>query len=416
MLNNFDVVFNRKKISLFIGWFLSFTPPLLLRFSALFTSVIRYSSVFYIALLFVIYKPPKIQMTNRKRHFIATVLFFLIWSCVVVFYQSKKSFMSFIKSDIMSVIEVYILLRCSINAKSEEPEEKLKDLNVLYYLMWTYLVLNFFSIILFPNGVIKSLIGSSVDRANWFLGSKNNQSIYLLLIVSFICLYNIKTRKKRYGLIGILMALFCAVVTGSNGFQILEGSSVGIIVMLFFLMVYILSILFEKKFVNIRFIYIYSGVCIINYSLLSNSIFSAVSLVTKVFNKSVTFSGRTYVWDSVKSYISQKPWIGYGEPQFNYLSSSMFSWASESSYTYNLFLKVLFSFGIIGFVLMSLIFIQLPRKKDQHYTILAASIIGVFIIGLMYEVKLNFLLLFPFIIMMVYGDNIPKIYKKQRRY
>ena len=407
MLKSFDIVMSRKKISLFIGWFLCLTPPLLLRFSTTISSIIHYGTAIYIALIFVLYRPKNLKMTNRNKRFIATVLLFLVWSSAVVFYQSEKYFLNFVKTDLMPVFEMYILLRCSISSTSNDPDEKYKDLTMLYHLMWTYLILNFFSIILFPRGVIKSQIGSSIDRANWFLGSKNNQSIYLLLIAAFICLYNTNSKKKLSGLIGILMAFFCSLVTGSSGFQFLGGSSIGIITMAFFLMAYIFVNYFGKKIIYIRFIFIYSGVCFMNYFLLSNSFMKLVSALTSMFNKNITFSGRSYVWESVKSYISYKPILGYGEPQINFLSSSLFAWSSESTYTYNLFLKIIFSFGFIGLFLMSLIFIQLPRIKDTYYTNLLIAIIGVFIIGLMNEVKFVFLFLFPFIIMLMYGDEIP---------
>lgn len=421
MSNKFQLKLNLKEIRLFIGWFLCFTPPLLLRVSSLLASLIRYGGIIYIAFLFVTYKPQKIRMTRKNGYFYGAFIAFLIWTIGVVFFQSSKYLLSFLKSDILPMAEMVILLFLSTSSKSAIPQDKIWGLNVLHHLMWVYLIMNFLSIIFFPRGIIRSAIGASVDRANWVLGSKNNQAIYLTLIVSFICLYNTGSNNKKWGFLGIFVALFCAAFTGSNGIQFLGGSSVGIFSVLFILIAYILSDIQNKNIFNIRFIYIYLIICLVNLIVLNirTGFFTKLlSTFTGIFHKDITFSNRVYFWESVKRYIFNNPWIGYGEQQVNFLSSSVFSWSSESTYTYNLFLKIIFSFGFVGFALMSIIFVQLPKvEKDSQYTILIASMICVFVNGLMNEIRFHYLFLFPFIIMMIYGGNSRlKIIKKRRMY
>lgn len=399
---------NKRKILLFIGWFLCFMPPLILRISNSLAPLIQYGGILYVAFLFVIFRPQKLLLSHKKCFFIVTFLMFIFWTITIVAIKSSSYLIPFIKADILPLIEVVILLCLSINSKSKVPREKLKDLNVLYYLMWTYLILDFLSIILFREGIIKSSIGSSIDRANWVLGSKNNQSIYLLLIVSFICLYSIEIGKKTYGLLGCLIALFCAMFTGSDGLQFMGGSSVGIITMLLMLAVYLFCGMKQIEIFNISYVYIYLLVCLIYFFVLNfNNTFIVrlATIVTSFFQKNITYSNRIYVWESVKKYIFDSPWFGYGEQQINFYFSATHTLSSETTYVYNLFLKILFSYGFVGFILFSGIIIQLPKVKDLQYSVLTASLICIFINGLMNEIRFHFLFLYPIIIMIVYDST-----------
>ena len=109
---------NVRRTSLFFGWFLCITPPLFLHLSSFISGIIRYGGVVYLMVLLLIYMPWEIRITKRTRYFAASLLAFLMWSTIIVLYRSSDNTLSFLKSDIIPVVEVVLLLVLSIKPRS----------------------------------------------------------------------------------------------------------------------------------------------------------------------------------------------------------------------------------------------------------------------------------------------------------
>ncbi len=87
------------------------------------------------------------------------------------------------------------------------------------------------------------------------------------------------------------------------------------------------------------------------------------SMLTSLFGKDVTFSGRAHLWDNIIRAITQHPMLGHGLQSTDFVHSMVGNRAGSHNY----YLDVLFQRGIIGLLLfLSLVFAiwkYIPWKK-----------------------------------------------------
>lgn len=77
-----------------------------------------------------------------------------------------------------------------------------------------------------------------------------------------------------------------------------------------------------------------------------------------------TFTGRTYIWDSVISSITQSPVFGYGYQQF--VATDIYQFYSQTNYgsAHNLWLQITFQGGLVGLSCFFLAYFSLCNKAD----------------------------------------------------
>lgn len=87
-------------------------------------------------------------------------------------------------------------------------------------------------------------------------------------------------------------------------------------------------------------------------------------LIENWLHKSLTFTGRTSIWDMALAYIVRRPLFGYGES-----AVFDFSWSSSEVVAHNQFLDVAIICGIPGMILfivvLFIVFKQLEKYKDS---------------------------------------------------
>lgn len=396
-----------RKIDFFylIGWFIFFAPPIFYRISGMVTSLLRYGGCAYIILLLLLNR--KRSIYKIKPLFMKCFFAFFLWATAMVVIKSPNQIATFFYEQLMPVIGVFLLINSSVNDRHTNIEKKLEGLVSLYWLSIIYIVANFMTIILYPNGIFRSSVGSSVERANWLLGSKNNQSTYIILSVLIILLFMKKKIMNRFlQELLIIIGTVSIFSTGENRVEFMSGSSSGMIAISFLVVISIFLLLNKDiPFTNLKFKWIYLMILTVYFLIITGTTMPSIkAFIENVLHKSMTYNSRTLIWQQALHYIARRPFTGYGEIQI-WLSVRLSSWLNGTTNIYNLILKQLFDFGMIGLLLFSASYITLPKYDDHKYHLVIIGIIAFFILGLMNEIDWNYLVVFPFLINKVFCSH-----------
>jgi len=129
------------------------------------------------------------------------------------------------------------------------------------------------------------------------------------------------------------------------------------------------------------------------------------NIVTNVFNKTMTFSGRSKIWATNISHIAESPLIGFGAERFQASVYIDGAWTT-TGYRYNLILDLILSYGIVSVVILAFVFLSIPKSSDKEPQMMIIGLIGMFILGTMNQVELSFVMLFPTIMAMTHGTQV----------
>lgn len=106
-----------------------------------------------------------------------------------------------------------------------------------------------------------------------------------------------------------------------------------------------------------------------------------------------TFTGRTYIWDSVISSIAQSPVFGYGYQQF--VATDIYQFYTQTNYSsaHDLWLQIAFQGGFVGLFCFFLAYFSLCHKADAvdlgRARILFLGLLIAFLITSIFENTLN---------------------------
>ena len=163
-----------------------------------------------------------------KEHIKKTYLFFLIilllWELLCVLIHTPSAMLSYL-SDTFQIVEVVVILFYSIKLYG------IKGLMPLYHVSVFYILISFAIMVLYPNGLFISNAASSVERAQWLFGSKNNIGIYIVTftIIIIIVRTSRSTLSNMFTYFMVLLSFICVSFAGENSVGFMTGSSTGII-------------------------------------------------------------------------------------------------------------------------------------------------------------------------------------------
>jgi len=314
-------------------------------------------------------------------------------------FTTPNGIVEYITQIIVPVVELVLVIFMVTKGKG------LQGLIPLYFVSCIYLLLNFLSMIIFRSGMFFSSIGSSVPRAQWLFGSKNNVSAYIVIFVCVVMTFSIQKRNRLFTWLLIEMGIFSIFFSGELGLKFMGGSSTGIIAIFICVMCYALLVFWEKmpQIFNITNTLI--GIGIVNVLLLTGSSIAFINnIVTNVFNKSMTFSGRTSIWATNISHIMKSPLIGFGTEEFQatvYIDGIL----TTTGYRYNLLLDLALSYGIGSIIILTFTFLCIPNSKKKEMQVLDLGLIGMFVLGTMNQIEISFVLLFPIIMAAIHYSS-----------
>lgn len=190
--------------------------------------------------------------------------------------------------------------------------------------------------------------GTTTHVARGIHLSRSTMIIYLnfcIFIYGYFLIYNKKSYKERYITIAMLILSVILIV--------FSRSSTGVVtISLFVPLLLIGKSKRASKFAIKTAIITGIALPIIDFS-------SPVinSIVMSVFNKTLTFSGRRYIWDYALDKLAKHPILGNGFNSTGYLLNGKVIpiYEREASHTHNGFLELFLQSGLIGLVLVVII-------------------------------------------------------------
>lgn len=319
-----------------------FLEPDTFRLSTIFHMFLRVWAVFSILYMLMYY----IRSRIRPSFGIGLLLIYSVWLC----YVSTLSIGNF-QTTITQVVPIL-----GISIWADIFSRKNNGICIATKLIMLYVYINLITLVLFPNGLYQSQSYQAIPYKCYFLGYRNVQSLWLLPALALtLWENNSKTDKLSYKTKVRLTAILLSIV--------MIKSSTAYVATVFFLVLFILLVKRSKKrylwkFVNLSTAYV--GSLLISAGLVFFNIQYKFSyLIENILHKEVDLTDRIYVWQKALIYIHQRIWTGYG-----YIFDPTSRALIGASHPHNYALNLLYTGGLIGFLLVSLLwFIVGQRSK-----------------------------------------------------
>lgn len=234
--------------------------------------------------------------------------------------------------------------------------------NIMWRFVLAFSLLNFFSLILFPNGLYRvetvwNEWGAKSSAPYWVFGYKNSHAFWYLLleILSFQKWYLRPTRTNR------LIAYGCAAVAIVA--QLLAKSSTATVACLVGAIAMWGTILLEGKKAYVININSYLTIAI-NYIINALLIFGMATflgpVIRTLFNKDLTFTNRTNAWMAAFAGFLRNPICGTGILTSDTAIEILGSLAYVQAH--NEWLQCLWQGGIILFIIVTVMFFAVAKR------------------------------------------------------
>ncbi|MDO4803749.1 MAG: hypothetical protein Q4A32_02895 [Lachnospiraceae bacterium] len=386
MENRIRLNFTWKEAALAIMWATFFLPPVIARIS----TVLSYGVMLigYGVFLVMYIRWEKVMPISED------VMLFLVFVAYCVFtllFRTPDKIPQFVRRAILPLIEGFFLIQWTFRERDQK-----NGFGVLYYVTAFYIVANFISLVLFPGGIIRSSAGSAIERAQWLFGSKNNIPLYMIVFITIAAYYHYTVRRRHLFYCLAALGAFSIMMSGEEGLEFLGGSSTGFVAYAASLALIVVCVHMEKVGkpalgVKAAFVFtIFMNVIILG----GMSLPGMNDIIVNVFHKTTTFTGRSLIWSANLKEAFRHVILGQGEVSVMAHVRIQKEWVT-TDYTYNCLLKLLLNYGLVGIGLFIAMVLMAARKLDLRGSILFSGFTGLLLIGLMNEVDMNWLLLFP---------------------
>ena len=244
-------------------------------------------------------------------------------------------------------------------------KEKYDTVNIMWWFVFVFSLMNFCSLILFPNGLYRvetvwNEWGTKTFAPYWIFGYKNSQAFWYLLL-EILSLFKWYLRPTK---VNKLLTYGCAIL--AVGAQLLVRSSTATVACIVGATGIWIAVSFERKNVPIKSINSYL-IVMINYIINSLLVFGMATflgpVVQTLFNKDLTFSNRTNAWIAAFSAFLKNPIHGTGI----LTSDSAKEVLGSLSYmqAHNEWLQCLWQGGIILFIIVAVMFLAVANRINK---------------------------------------------------
>lgn len=257
--------------------------------------------------------------------------------------------------------------------------------NIMFYILLLFVSLDFFSIILFPNGLYHTSLKwnewTTSQEAQWIYGNKNNRIYwYIMLLMTAWERHIINGKSKAWPTviaIGTIVTMMLVKSSTATTVAIVVGTG-------------ILVSIYKKK--EIRFSinsYLLVGICtVVTILILAGSTGFLKIVVEGIFHKDMTFSNRSQVWQQVVLLIAQKPFFGWGIVDSDTATGLLGSLTYVNAH--NQFLNCLWQGGIVLICILGGVILCTARNinaiaSDRYKLVFECVLVGL-MIDMMFEV------------------------------
>lgn len=313
------------------------------------SNLLKLLRVFFILIEIFNVANKNLRIYNNKIYFISEfyLTIYLIVSFFISYFYKTKSILSLLNNLLDYVLLILIFIRC---------HSYLDDfirISAMFFL--TIILLNFLSVILFPNGLYISIISSSGNSHEMYFYSIANQfGKFLLPGLSIILFYSEKKNKKVLSFFSLFLVIMTYIIT--------ESSSGLISSFVFAILFGLFRLNLAKKWMNSKnlllIIVLFYMSLLLGLGLLYENEFISKFLYALV-KKDLTFSNRVYIWSNAFEMIRQKLLFGYGQISGGYVQVGL-----KRFDPHNILLYILLESGIIGLIPL-LIFLLISCNKND---------------------------------------------------
>ncbi len=268
-------------------------------------------------------------------------------------------------------------------------------LKSISYIMYSYIIINFIISIIIPNGIANPDGLTPV----YFLGNDNTTTLMMTLGVMFIWFKDIYFHDKidKMSIIPIVLLLM----------QYIKDWSVTSIMGTFMVVIYLVAIYKrnkKQKVLNYNF-YMLAGIIIFIMVIVFRVQNNFQEIFENILHKSITFTGRTQIWDRCFNQLNNNWLLGLGVEEFEKRLIKI-----EIFHAHCTYLNVMLEGGIIGFITYCMIFgiigYKLKNVKNCELKNLVSYVFFIFSIVGLVEVYQDSQMLYIFIVISYYLDKI----------
>ena len=338
-----------KEILLYFFLLFFFIEPAFLQRNTYIHTIYTFGQMFSTLLLIFIYVLKKIKPSK---------IIILLWLVLIGMIFSTFHGLGDIRSTLAAYL-CYVGLSMWFDIYVRKNPKGCFDMIVL--LLDIYVLINFASFVLFPNGLYISQSYQNEPYVCWFFGYKNPQIRILLPYVALLFARDSIFRKKIKYTTYIKLFLIALITLKLK-------SSTGIVSVFTFIM---LNLIFSnnkesklKKFIlkimNIRNVYIFMLVLyilIVFFQFQNN--FSYI--IVNVLHKDLDLTDRIFVWLNVIPVIKTHLLFGQGV-----LNATISRGYIGASHAHNYMLNTLYNGGLVSLVLLSIIWIIAGQKSLKY--------------------------------------------------
>ncbi len=296
------------------------------------------------------------------------LLLFLLLDCVVTVINKGN-----VSQMISNAITLFAMAVLFGSAAENGSYKFVKVASTVFEIL---ILINLITILLFPNGLYKL---TAVNH-HYFLGSRNVMMRTIFPGVCFSILRSVIEKNK-------LSFRTLAVMAMAGVSLILVWSATALAAYaLFCLCLLLFRAKGTPKWFTVKTCYLFAiFIFLLIIVFRFQSLFSYV--IVDVLKKDLTFTGRTILWNSAMAHIAKSPIVGYGLEDLQTMGPKLYKFTAYDS-CHNFFLDVLYQNGIIGFALISILFLSAEKKIDAHTSLKYRTIFILFVFA--YAVMINF--------------------------
>lgn len=363
------------------------------------------NAVFVTFLLLPYFKPASLQYIAPQLENVFNILkiFSLVVGLGLYIYKRKIS-----KTILAIIIYEVVLFACTfindgdywsilVNCGSIVSFSMLMELGIkndcrvvfksIFFIYFIFVLVNLILIFMYPDGLAHDTY--YYNKYN-FLAIDNGLSPIFIPVISLSIIYA-EFNKKASSLNFVLLVMISITV-------IITWSATG--VMMWFLMMLYVVFVYRKKLMsvlNIKVLYIAFAVLEIAIVFFRvQEIFAYI--IEDILGKSLTFTGRTIIWDSSMGLIRNSPFIGYGV----YEGHGLILYGGKYMYAHNGVLEILLQGGIIALIAYVSVFvisgnILYKYRNNRIAGIISAAIFSM-LTGMLMESFHNSILLYALLI------------------
>lgn len=319
----------------------------------------------FLILLIIYLKRMKINLFN-------VVFLFAMFHIFIISYINGTS-ISRIASIIISPISVLMLIEMSYTYNIFD-----KLMTTIYSYFGGLIILNYISILIFPNSFFTDYRGLNVT---WIFGNyQQNLNWFVVFIAISYYVSTIKDSKIKY--LNISIYIIIALTT----LKVWSATTIVGLAAAFSLICYE-SIFKSKKYLNIFFAYLAGIMTTILIAFFEIQKYFAF-FIEGVLKKSVNFTGRMKFWKNTIDYIMEKPVFGQGIEEASLTFNKIGKTTAHNHYL-NLTYNGGFFYLFLTVLLVFLVSIKIKKYRDLKSMIYINSAIISYYIYFLAEAKIN---------------------------